>query len=480
MATESKDNGNRNDMVCTKGNEIINIGCGQSGVYMLNEYYSTIMNEHKINKQGIFTGSWNQKNDKYLMQNHRTYFNEDKENKFIPRAIFMDCDETPIDKLRESYLGSILPETHFYSSGFTDCWNIWPRGHYTDGPEIIDEAVNIIRRECERCDMLQGFQIFHSMVGGFGGGFGSLLLLKLRDNYPDRAAFSYSLCPSTSKKKENFPQHHHVLAIYNSIFTMHHLIENTDLCYVLDNGKLLNIAQNQCKLEYPTYDDINWILSQVMSGTTSTMRFIAEPTVNTTMNAHGTCFVAFPRMHFLTLSHTPFWGKTDYEFNDNVDGIIGDLMTNDVSGVELKDDKILNVALVYRGNEENAIAKMDEYIMNVQGNDKEYNFAKWIPDINVQSAFVYDGDNHCYDKCAGVIGTAIIHTTAVRNVFQRIKERFDKMFERKGFVYLYKNEGMDEFEFQEAQSNVRDLITEYQDRNDTVVDEKTDTDEDED
>ena len=39
---------------CVQGNEIINIGVGGAGVYLLNEFYSTIMPEHKIGKDGKF------------------------------------------------------------------------------------------------------------------------------------------------------------------------------------------------------------------------------------------------------------------------------------------------------------------------------------------------------------------------------------------------------------------------------------------
>ena len=33
--------------------------------------------------------------------------------------------------------------------------NNWAKGHYTDGVEIVDESLGIIRREAEACDCLQ-------------------------------------------------------------------------------------------------------------------------------------------------------------------------------------------------------------------------------------------------------------------------------------------------------------------------------------
>ena len=65
-------------------------------------------------------------------------------------------------------------------------------------------------------------------------------------------------------------------------------------------------------------------------------------------------------------------------------------------------------------------------------------------------------------------------------VFQRISAQFAKMYKRKAFLHWYKGEGMDEMEFQEADKNVRDLITEYQDKQDAVVDLDDDEDDDDD
>merc|ERR1712021_178923 len=77
--------------------------------------------------------------------------------------------------------------------------------------------------------------------------------------------------------------------------------------------------------------------------------------------------------------------------------------------------------------------------------------------------------------------TFVANTTAIKGVFQRISAQFAKMYKRKAFLHWYKGEGMDEMEFQEADKNVRDLITEYQDKQDAVVDlDGDDEDEDED
>ncbi len=70
------------------------------------------------------------------------------------------------------------------------------KGHYTEGAELIDSVMDIVRKEAESCDCLQGFQLTHSMGGGTGAGMGTLLISKIREEYPDRIMSTYSVIPS--------------------------------------------------------------------------------------------------------------------------------------------------------------------------------------------------------------------------------------------------------------------------------------------
>merc|ERR1712244_189222 len=58
--------------------------------------------------------------------------------------------------------------------------------------------------------------------------------------------------------------------------------------------------------------------------------------------------------------------------------------------------------------------------------------------------------------------TFVGNSTAIQELFKRISESFTAMFRRKGFLHGYTGEGMDEMEFTEAESNMNDLVSEYQ------------------
>ncbi len=53
------------------------------------------------------------------------------------------------------------------------------------------------------------------------------------------------------------------------------------------------------------------------------------------------------------------------------------------------------------------------------------------------------------------------------------------MFRRKAFLHWYTGEGMDEMEFTEAESNMNDLVSEYQQYQDATAEEEGEYDEEE-
>jgi tubulin beta len=58
-------------------------------------------------------------------------------------------------------------------------------------------------------------------------------------------------------------------------------------------------------------------------------------------------------------------------------------------------------------------------------------------------------------------------------------EQFTAMFRRKAFLHWYTGEGMDEMEFTEAESNMNDLVSEYQQYQDATAEEEGEFDEEE-
>jgi tubulin alpha len=74
-----------------------------------------------------------------------TFFTETSNGKYVPRAIFMDLDPSPIDEIRTGgYRQLFHPE--LLISGKEDAANNYARGHYTIGKEMVDNVIDRVRR----------------------------------------------------------------------------------------------------------------------------------------------------------------------------------------------------------------------------------------------------------------------------------------------------------------------------------------------
>ncbi|KAF5750876.1 Tubulin beta-8 chain -like protein [Tripterygium wilfordii] len=95
------------------------------------------------------------------------------------------------------------------------------------------------------CSRFLGFQVCHSLGGGTGSGMGTLLISKIREEYPDRMMLTFSVFPSPKVSDT-------VVEPYNATLSVHQLVENADECMVLDNEALYDICFRTLKLTTPS------------------------------------------------------------------------------------------------------------------------------------------------------------------------------------------------------------------------------------
>ena len=115
--------------------------------------------------------------------------------RYVPRATLVDLEPGTMDSIRSSLYGQLFRPDSFVF-GQSGAGNNWAKGHYTEGAELIDELMNVVRRDAEGCDCMQGFQLTHSLGGGTGSGLGTLLISRIREEYPDKIMNTFSVVPS--------------------------------------------------------------------------------------------------------------------------------------------------------------------------------------------------------------------------------------------------------------------------------------------
>ena len=112
----------------------------------------------------------------------------------------MDLEPGTMDSVRSGPFGQVFRPDNFVF-GQSGAGNNWAKGHYTEGAELVDSVLDVVRKEAESCDCLQGFQLTHSLGGGTGSGMGTLLISKIREEYPDRIMNTFSVVPSPKVTK---------------------------------------------------------------------------------------------------------------------------------------------------------------------------------------------------------------------------------------------------------------------------------------
>ena len=170
--------------------EIVCIQGGQCGNQIGSKFWEVVADEHGVDPTGTYQGD-----SDLQLERINVYFNEATGGRYVPRAVLMDLEQGTMDSVRAGPYGQIFRPDNFVF-GQTGAGNNWAKGHYTEGAELIDSVLDVCRKEAESCDCLQGFQIGHSLGGGTGSGMGTLLISKLREEYPDRIMETFSVIPS--------------------------------------------------------------------------------------------------------------------------------------------------------------------------------------------------------------------------------------------------------------------------------------------
>ncbi|KAI5474543.1 tubulin beta-1 chain [Pseudohyphozyma bogoriensis] len=435
------------------GRELITLQTGQAGNQIGTEFWGKILEEHGLNVDGKVAESATDEQTARL----NVFFSEATEKKYVPRALCIDLEPSTGDAVRGSKLATssmdnqaLVALLFFIFDHFSHgaAGNNFAKGYYTEGAELVDSIMENLRQESESCDLLQGFQLLHSLGGGTGSGLGCLLISKLREEYPDSMISTFSVLPSPKISET-------VVEPYNATLSFHQLVENSDLTFCQDNEALYDVCGKALRKESPSYSDLNSLIANVMSGCTTTLRFPGQ--LNSDLRKLGTNMVPFPRLHFFMTGFAPLVAPGSASFAKmSVADLTSQLFSpaNMLAASDPRLGKYLTVGVAFRGRQLSS-REVEDAVGAVQQKNEGF-FAEWIPNAVTTSL--------CNVPPSGMSmsGTFIGNTTAIQELFTRTHTQFAAMLKRRAFLHWYTGEGMDEMEFTEAESNMIDLVQEYQ------------------
>lgn len=432
--------------------EIVSIQCGQAGNQVSTAFWNTIIAEHGLDTDGHLLPTA----DEYASQRIDVFFNEASNKKYVPRSVAVDLEPATLDAIRSGPLGHIYRPDNLIG-GQSGAGNNWAKGFYTEGAEIMETVMDAVRREAEQSDSLQGFQLAHSLGGGTGSGLGTLLLTRIREDYPDRMLSTYSVLPSPKVSET-------VTEPYNAVLALNQLVDHADATYCLDNEALYNICEKTLKINRPAHQDLNKLIALVMSGVTTCLRYPGQ--LNGDLRKLAVNLVPFPRLHFFTAGFAPLFSSNTRSFHNlTVNELTQQLFNpgNIMAACNPNQGRYLTISTIFRGKV--AMKEVEDAIAAARLKNSQY-FVEWIPN-NVQTSVC-----NVPPKGLTTSATFIANSTAVQELFHRTASQFSAMFKRKAFLHWYTQEGMEDTEFSEAQSNLADLIQEYQQyQNATIEDD---------
>lgn len=236
----------------TKKANFVHVQVGNCGNKVGTEFFEKIAKEHGIGPDGRLNGK--------EVENASAYFDPEsyKGTVYVPRAVVVDLDPATYDYVKNSEYGKTFRVQNMFKASH-DTGNNYAKGHYTEGAEISSDIMDAVRKEVERCDVEPGITTSYSLGGGTGSGLGSLLQLKLGDDYGYLKRYCFAVVPSEKVSDV-------VVEPYNAGLALDSMKDACTGIIAFDNTALFD--------KYgANYDPMNDAITQEMSRITAHARF---------------------------------------------------------------------------------------------------------------------------------------------------------------------------------------------------------------
>ncbi|RKP02594.1 hypothetical protein CXG81DRAFT_29467 [Caulochytrium protostelioides] len=438
--------------------EIITLQTGQCGNQIGQEFWGQLCAQHGISPDGILQDVHTDTGDR-----KDVFFYQADDEHYIPRAILLDLEPRVVNTILTSpYANLYNPENIFLSTHGGGAGNNWALG-YSQGEQLHEEVIEMIDREADGSDSLEGFMLLHSIAGGTGSGLGSYMLEALNDRYPKKIIQTYSVFPNNEETSDV------VVQPYNSMLALKRLTLNADSVVVLDNAALNRIASDMLHIKNPTFTQTNQLVSTVMAASTATIRYPGY--MNNDLVGLLAGLIPTSRAHFLMTSYTPFTvssGDAPPPTSANVrKTTVLDVMrrllqpkNRMVSTHPSKQSCYVSILNIIQGEADPT--EVHKSLLRL----RERRLAQFIPwgpasiQVALSKSSPYVRTPH------RVSGLMLANHTAIAGLFRRTVDQYDRLRKRNAFLEQYKRErifsdGLEEFD--SSREVVMELIGEYED-----------------
>lgn len=432
---------------------MITLQLGQCGNQIGFEFWKRLCLEHGISANGVLEDFATDDLDR-----KDAFFYQADDDHYIPRAVLLDLEPRVIHTIMTSpYAKLYNPENVYLSKDGGGAGNNWASG-FGQGEKLQEEIFDIIDREADGSDSLEGFILCHSIAGGTGSGMGSYIMEKLSDRFPKKLIQTYSVFPNQDEISDV------VVQPYNSLLTLKRLINCADCVVVLDNTALNRIATDRLHLENPTFAQINTLVSTIMSVSTTTLRYPSY--MNNNLIGLISQLIPTPQLHFLMTGYTPL--TTDCDVVNIRKTTVLDVMRRLLQPknmmVSTGPDKTnhhcyISILNIIQGEVDPT--QVHKSLQRI----RERKLAQFIPWGPTSIQVALSRSSPYVQSSHRVSGLMLANHTSICSLFERALNQYDKLRKRGAFLEQFKREDMfkdDLSELDNAREVVDCLVQEYE------------------
>jgi len=439
--------------------EMVMLQLGQCGNQIGFEFWKKLCTEHGISPDGILEEHATEGIDR-----KDVFFYQADDEHYIPRSVLLDLEPRVVNSIMNSeYKKLYNPENVYVDKEGGGAGNNWASG-YSQAESLHEDVFDIIDREAEGSDSLEGFVLTHSIAGGTGSGMGSYMLEKLADRFPKKILQTYSVFPNQETSSDTLGVSDVVVQPYNSLLTLKRLTQAADCVVVLDNTALNRIAVDRLHISNPSFTQINELVSTIMSVSTATLRYPSY--MNNDLIGLIAPLIPTPRLHFLMTGYTPL--ATDQDSYSVRKTTVLDvmrrllqpknMMVSTAAGPEKAKDCYISILNIIQGEVDPT--QVHKSLQRIRER-KLANFIPWGP-ASIQVAL--SRKSPYVQTSHRVSGLMLANHTSISSLFERALRDYDKLRRREAFLDQFKKEAifsdsLDEMD--ESREVVQQLVDEY-------------------
>lgn len=349
------------------------------------------------------------------------------------------------------------PENVYLSKDGGGAGNNWASG-FSQGEKLQEEIFDIIDREADGSDSLEGFVLCHSIAGGTGSGMGSYIMERLSDHFPKKLVQTYSVFPNQDEISDV------VVQPYNSLLTLRRLTSCADCVVVLDNTALNRIATDRLHLENPSFTQINTLVSTIMSVSTTTLRYPSY--MNNNLIGLTAPLIPTPQLHFLMTGYTPLTTDTDTVNvrKTTVLDVMRRLLQPKNMMVSTGPDKsnhhcYISILNIIQGEVDPT--QVHKSLQRI----RERKLAQFIPWGPASIQVALSRSSPYVQSSHRVSGLMLANHTSICSLFERALNQYDKLRKRGAFLDQFRKEDMFKenlSELDDSRDVVDSLVQEYE------------------